>query len=632
MIPTSLRAATFVAVAAVLSACGGGGDASIGATSTLPPAAPSVTGTGSAQIYGIVNTFFSNQQVGTTSAPKTFTLTSAGSAPLVISTVSVTGAYAVTSNTCNGPLAPNATCTIAVTFSPTTIGRATGVVTVASNAPGAAYTISLDGTGFVASGFVAGQFRPSRDFAALCALPRSGVDPYTGRAYPDRQGTDVDERNWLRSWTNELYLWFDEVIDRDPGLYATTAEYFDVLKVASKDRFHFTYRTSDWEALSLTGTSADYGATFVLLASTPPRKALVAYTEPTSPAASAGFVRGTEILTVDGADLVNGGDQLSVNKLNAGLFPKAAGESHTFTVRDPGAATTRTVTLTAANVTSTPVQNVQTIPTATGAVGYLLFNDHIATSEQQLVTAFTTLRAAAVTDLVLDVRYNGGGYLAIASEVAYMIAGATRTSGKTFELTQFNSKYPAVNPVTNQALTPMPFLSTSQGFSGTAGVALPTLNLARVFVLTGTGTCSASESIINGLRGVDVQVIQIGSTTCGKPYGFYPADNCGTTYFSIQFRGVNAKGFGDYTNGFSPANSVPLSGVSVTGCSVADDFTHALGNASEGRLAAALGYRTNGSCNVSPSGFAALEAHSADEPAATDGEVLKPEWRRNRIL
>ena len=56
------------------------------------------------------------------------------------------------------------------------------------------------------------------------------------------------------------------------------------------------------------------------------------------------------------------------------------------------------------------------------------------------------------------------------------------------------------------------------------------------------------------LRGIDIEVIQIGSTTCGKPYGFYGLDNCGTTYFTVQFRGVNAKGYGDYSDGFSPSN------------------------------------------------------------------------------
>ena len=60
-------------------------------------------------------------------------------------------------------------------------------------------------------------------------------------------------------------------------------------------------------------------------------------------------------------------------------------------------------------------------------------------------------------------------------------------------------------------------------------------------VLTGPDTCSASESVINGLRGVDVEVNLIGGPTCGKPYGFYPQDNCGTTYFAIQFQGVNAR-------------------------------------------------------------------------------------------
>ena len=160
-----------------------------------------------------------------------------------------------------------------------------------------------------------------------------------------------------------------------------------------------------------------------------------------------------------------------------------------------------------------------------------------------------------------------------------MVAGAA-ADGKTFEQLQFNDQHPDTNPVTGEPLDPVPFANTSQGFSvDLRGTPLPTLNLRRVFVLTGPGTCSASESIINSLRGVDVEVIQIGSTTCGKPYGFYPADNCGTTYFSIQFRGVNAKGFGDYADGFSPQNTAGIAGVALPGCSVADDFTHPLGDA-----------------------------------------------------
>ncbi len=96
-------------------------------------------------------------------------------------------------------------------------------------------------------------------------------------------------------------------------------------------------------------------------------------------------------------------------------------------------------------------------------------------------------------------------------------------------------------------------------------------------MLTTDDTCSASEAFMNGLRGIDVEVIQIGGKTCGKPYGFYPQDNCGTTYFSIQFSGINFKGFGDYADGFNPTNS-PVFAADVKGCPVADDFSKVLGD------------------------------------------------------
>jgi C-terminal processing protease CtpA/Prc len=129
------------------------------------------------------------------------------------------------------------------------------------------------------------------------------------------------------------------------------------------------------------------------------------------------------------------------------------------------------------------------------------------------------LRDAEVTNLVLDFRYNGGSFLAIASQLAYMVAGE-QTDGRTFEVNQWNDKHPNVDPVTNRVLTPTPFYNTTVGLSATSGAPLPTLNLTRVFVLTGPGACSASEAFMNSLRGIDVEVIQVGSTTCGKPYGF----------------------------------------------------------------------------------------------------------------
>ncbi len=475
-----------------------------------------------------------------------------------------------------------------------------------------------------------GVFPPSGNFAGRCVTPRSGTS--------DRAGSRTEENHWLRSWTNELYLWYSEVPDLNPASYSTLA-YFDLLKTsattpsgADKDQFHFTYDTEVWEELSQGGIEAGYGAEFALLAVTPPRKAIVAFTEPGTTGASQ-LARGDEILTVDGADFVNGNTQAIVDTLNAGMFPSGAGQSHTFTVRNL-AGVTRTVTMTTAAITKTPVPIVTTFNTTAGVVGYLQFNDHIATAESQLVTAINTLDSQNVVDLILDVRYNGGGYLDIASELAYMIGDRTLTSGETFERIEFNDKYPNTNPVTGQALTPTPFYGVTRGF-GTlpAGTALPSLDLARVFVITGPGTCSASESIINGLRGVGVQVIQIGSQTCGKPYGFYAFDNCGTTYFSIQFRGENAAGFGDYADGFSPNNQPAPRGEVLPGCSVHDDFNNPLGNAAEARIAAALSYAAGNACpgatGFKPRPLVAKQTIAVD---GFDGAVRKPLWREMRIL
>src|SRR5437879_4628802 len=219
--------------------------------------------------------------------------------------------------------------------------------------------------------------------------------------------------------------------------------------------------------------------------------------------APASLARGAEVLSVDGVDAVNANTQSEVDIINAGLAPANVGESHTFSFLDQGATSARTVALQAVNVTDVPVQDVKILPNST--IGYMLFNAHLAPSEAALISAVSTLKAGGITDLILDIRYNGGGYLDIASELAYMIAGAGPTAGQTFELQQFNSKHPSTNPVTGSAITPTPFHTTSQGFSTAAGQPLPTLNLPQVFVLTTGSTCSAREAVMNGLAGVGVQ-------------------------------------------------------------------------------------------------------------------------------
>ncbi len=500
---------------------------------------------------------------------------------------------------------------------------------------------STDSRPPVTDGWTENVFASATQFVDQCAVPRTGGDPTTNLAYRDDTGTTTDENNWLRSWSNDTYLWYNEIIDRNPTLYSTT-DYFDVLVTDAvtlsgnpKDKFHFTYSTEEWISLSESGVQAGYGAQWIVIEDVPPRNLVVAYTDANSPATAANvnLKRGDKIIEVDGVDLVYANTAADIDIINAGLFPAESGETHRFLVQNAGTTTTRTVTMGSTDLTAETVQNIHSIPTATGNVGYMAFHSHISLAERALIDAVETLQTDGITDLIIDIRYNTGGFLAIASELSYMVAGMATTANKTFEELKFNNKYPDTNPITRQSLQPLPFFSTSQGFSVSAGQGLPTLNLPRVFVLTGENTCSASESIINALRGIDVEVIQIGSTTCGKPFGFYPEDNCGTTYFTIQFETLNDKGFGEYTDGFSPSNNVSPGEVSVPGCAVADDLSKALGDPAEARLAAALSYRDTGTCPSVSSGYVRLSNNSFSQPLKlNDGIITRTHWLQNRII
>ena len=480
--------------------------------------------------------------------------------------------------------------------------------------PGAMAPPAGGDSGIVASATAAGQ----------CAVPRSGTNPATGSAYPDSAGSLDTEKRWVRGWIDETYLWYAEVpAALKAGDYATPVAWFNVLKTPAttasgraKDRFHFTYDTEVYRQLSQGGVSAGYGMQTAAVRSSPPRDIRIAFVEPNSPADRLGLRRGAKILRIDGVDVVDSTGTANVNAINRALAPQAVGESHSFTF-EVGGTPQAAVTLKAENVTSTPVQNVQVIDTGSARVGYLLFNDHITTSEALLIDAVNSFKqGAGISDLVLDMRYNGGGQLLIASRLAYMISSPAVTAGKTFEQLVYNDKNPFRQTLA-QTLTP--FVGTSR-----SGQALPTLGLSRVTVLTGPDTCSASESVINSLRGVGVTVKLVGGTTCGKPYGFIPQDNCGTSYFAIQFKGANQKGESDYSDGFAPD------------CAVADDFTHPLGDSAEARLAAALALRGNGACPAAGSTKAAARSgleKSQAAPAPEQPYLLdRSPLRENRLI
>lgn len=467
--------------------------------------------------------------------------------------------------------------------------------------------------------WVQGEFMPSRNFAGLCINPRSNNE------YQDLVGTYLDENNWIRSWSHETYLWYNELPDIDPATpsLADPIDYFDLMKTSAttssgrdKDQFHFTENTEEYNQYAEAGISAGYGAELKFL--NYPRRLFIIYTESDSPARNANIGRGAEIISADG-QLTSGmfDSEENFNTVINAAFPSEIGQNHTFVIKDPNSTTNRTVTLQSASIAQQPVHTSEVFTQNDKKIGYIALNTFaVATAETQLINTIYNLKNNQINELIIDLRYNGGGYLAISAELATMIAG-NKAHGEIFTKLVFNS-----NRSQDNLEQPFPLLSFGIDQPDTAETPLPQLNnLTRVYIISTDNTASASESLINGLRGINnFEVILIGTTTTGKPYGFLPAENCGTTYFTIQFKGENAKGFGDYADGFIPSE-LDNGTDKVRGCGIMDDLTHPLGNENEAMLAAALYHIENGSCPTSNTDQ--LNSKPSHPLSAVRGQVIR---------
>jgi len=450
--------------------------------------------------------------------------------------------------------------------------------------------------------FVANSFPPSADLKSVCATVRTDMD-LDGNPRDDTQGQLIHELFWIRSFMDETYLFFDQVTDSDPNGFDDRGAYFDerLTQAATPtgrlvDRFSFIQSTEDFEATRSGAPTFGYGAEFARIRSASPgRDWRVSFTQDGSNAEAAGFTRGARLLTVDGVDFIDGSSDEDIDAILDGLFPTAIGEDHVIGVRFPDGSE-QDITITSESITIEPVNAVEIIQNGSEQIGYIHYHTFGPfTGEEQLLDAFTQLSNAGVDDLVLDFRYNGGGLLALAAQIGYMAAGPV-SENRVFYAQEFNSRAPNRNPLTGQTVDPIPFIPETIGFSVDAGQDLPSLDLPRVFVLTTSQSCSASEAVMNGLLGIGLEVIQIGTRTCGKPTGQIPVENCGITYVPLHFRGVNAAGFGDFDDGLVPNTPIGATGLVIPGCDVVDDFAAPLGDPSEALLSAAISFANTGSC------------------------------------
>lgn len=386
--------------------------------------------------------------------------------------------------------------------------------------------------------------------------------------------TPEGERRFIRSYLDEKYLWYREINDRNATTGGTVEDYFFSLLVKTpdrhgqaKDRFSFITTKAMADSLS-SGASVSYGLRWAKDASGRQRIALVAKG---SPADQAGLARGAQLV-----------DVLDTN--TDSWFPNRPNAYVTFTVRDTPTSPVRQVTLRAQSLQEDPVPFAAADTVGGQRVGYLVFNDFSNAAQDRLIDTMAALKERNVNHVILDLRYNGGGYLYAAASLSAMLAGPS-ANGKVFMQFQYNDKRAAE---TRQSVAPFSdkLLYSPPGSRYAQGMALPALSLPRVYVLATGNTCSASEATVNGLRGVGVDVVLIGGTTCGKPYGFSRRDNCDKAVYPIEFQGVNHQGFGDYAAGMAPT------------CAAHDDLDHPLGHVNENMLATALHHIQTGQCRA----------------------------------
>ncbi len=279
----------------------------------------------------------------------------------------------------------------------------------------------------------------------------------------------------------------------------------------------------------------------------------VRYIIPNTDAAGKDIRRGDIFYAVNGTPLT---DTNYIGLLGADTYTLQLGTLLNGTVTPNG----REVTLTKAQYAENPVHTVTTIDQGSHKIGYLLYNGFYSNYDTELNNAFGTLKTAGVTDLVLDLRYNGGGSVRTATYLGSMITG--QFNGQLFAKQQWNAKLQA--KYENQNPGALQNLFTNQLSNGAA---INSLNLTKVYILTSPATASASELVINCLKPY-IQVVQIGDKTTGKNVGsvtlydsrdFSASGRSGSHKYAMQpivIRTINKNNFGEYSAGISPENDI----------------------------------------------------------------------------
>lgn len=408
-------------------------------------------------------------------------------------------------------------------------------------------------------------------FITLISLQSCQKDTDDAVVVPVNPTVNLEVQNFIWKGLNQYYLWQTDVPNLADNRFASQTaldaflinykvpqDLFDALRVSPTiDRF--SWMVDDYVTLeqSLQGTSKNNGVEFGLSYkpnSTTEVFGYVRYIIAGSDAATKDIKRGEMFTAVNGT-------QLTVNNYESLLF--GSNDSYTLNMADYNGTNVtsngKTVTLTKTTLTENPILIKNVITVGSKKIGYLMYNGFYADFDAQLNAAFGEFKSQGITDLVLDLRYNGGGSVRTATYLASMITG--QFTGKVFAKQQWNTK---INTY-YEANDPNGLRNFFTDKIGTTPI--NSVNMTKVYILTTKSTASASELIINGLK-PHINVVQIGDLTVGKNVGsvtlydspdFGPNNKNTNHKYAMQpivLKIVNSDGFGDYFNGLTPTHEL----------------------------------------------------------------------------
>jgi C-terminal processing protease CtpA/Prc len=405
---------------------------------------------------------------------------------------------------------------------------------------------------------------------------------------------------FAKSVIDEWYLFPNDVATNvNPAGYGDVQSYIDALlapaRAQRKDRY-FTYITSiaEEDAYYASGSSAGFG---VRLAYNPfTQRNVIAEAYEGAPGLAAGIDRGTEISAIG----TNSGNLRSTASIvaaegTAGLI-NALGPDQpgvTRVLRITNAAGTRDVTVTKADYDIDPVSDrygAKIITEGGHRYGYVNLRTFITSANPQLRAAFLDFRNQGVTDVIVDLRYNGGGLVSVA-ELFGDLLGRSRSASDLFDEIKFRPEKAAAE--------------NGRHFFTTQPESIAPTRLA--FIGTGS-TASASELVINGmLPYLGTNMTLVGDNTYGKPVGQIAIDKteCDDRMRVIAFALTNADGQGDYYNGL--ASKIPNS------CAADDDLGFPLGDPREPSVRAAIDFLSGQACTTRIASAAAKRSIAAEQ-------------------